>query len=302
MSFYFAIQRKKNRNRVLVYIENIKNFISIYKINTKKYNDTLQVQDMIYKKNKRTYTSTLYSEKGSMTVEMAIAFPIFLFVMFTMLLFLQMVLVDQEIYRGVVECGRQLSEESYPERTIIFAKHYWSKKVDQEMINQSFVENGVGGVSLFGSYYDEKSGHIILKVNYTMKIPIPVFQKFTYTGDYEVHQKVFRGYRPDLEGMEEEYVYVTDTQSVYHSRRGCSYLNLKIQQVTQVEQYLLGNTSYLPCELCMKQIEYKPIILYVTSEGNKYHSTLQCSGLKRVVKRIKRSEVGGLCGCSRCSQ
>lgn len=302
MSFYFKMNRKKTPNRIVAYVKNIKSLVFFHKKNIKKYNDTLQVQDMIYKKNKRAYTSALYSEKGSMTVEMAIAFPIFLFVMFTMLLFSQMVLVDQEIYRGVVECGRQLSEESYPEKVMIFAKHFWSKKVDQEMINRSFVENGVGGVSLLGSYYDEKSGHIILKTYYTMKIPIPLFQKFTYTGNYEFHQKVFRGYRPDLEGIEEEYVYVTNTQSVYHTKRGCSYLKLKIQQVYQVDQYLSGDTSYLPCELCMKSIEYKPSVLYITSEGNKYHSTLQCSGLKRIVKRVRKSEVGGLCACSRCGQ
>lgn len=302
MSFYFSKNANEVPNNIVVCNKKEKR-IGIFPILLqKKYNDTLQVQDMTYKKNKRTYTSTLYSEKGSMTVEMAVSFPIFLFVMFTMLLFSQMVLVDQEIYRGVVECARQLSEENYPTQTIIFAKHIWSKKVDQDMINQSFVEDGVSGISLFGSYYDEQSGHIILKVRYTMKIPIPLFYNFTYNGNYEYHQKAFRGYRSDLEGQEEEYVYVTETQSVYHNKRGCSYLSLKIQQVYQVEQYLLGETSYLPCELCMKQSKDKPSILYTTSEGNKYHSTLQCSGLKRTVKRVKRLEVGGLCACSRCGK
>lgn len=302
MSFYLIKNGNEVQNDMIVRKKNGKRIFVFPVYFQKKYNDTLQVQDMTCKKNKRTYTSTLYSEKGSMTVEMAVAFPIFLFFMFTMLLFSQMVLVDQEIYRGVVESARQLSEESHPAQTIIFAKHIWSKKIDQEMLNRSFVEDGVSGVSLFGSYYDENSGHIVLKVHYKMKVPIPLFQKFSYTGNYEFHQKIFRGYRSDLEGQEDEYVYVTETQSVYHNKRGCSYLNLKIQQVYQVEPYLLGNTSYLPCELCMKQIEHRPSILYTTSEGNKYHSTLQCSGLKRTVKRVKKLEIGGLCACSRCGK
>lgn len=299
MSFYLNVKIKQKQDKIRY--DFIKVFCLFFRLKFKKiYIDTLQVQGMTDTQNKRTYTSILKKEKGSMTAEMAVAFPIFLFVVFTMLIFLQMVLVDQEIYRGTMECGRQLSEEIYPERTVIFAKHYWSKKVNHDAINCSFIEGGVGGVSLFGSYYDEKSGHIILKVHYTMKIPIPLFYHFTYTGNYEVHQKAFRGYRPDLEGQDDEYVYVTDTQSVYHCRRGCSYLDLKIKQVFQVQHYIAGETSYLPCEICMRGIKHTPNLLYITSEGTRYHSTLQCSGLKRTVKRVKKSEVIGLGGCSRC--
>lgn len=271
----------------------------------KKYkNNTLQVQDegKTLSRGKRTYKSTLLKDTvGSMTVEMVTAFPIFLFALFTILTFFQMVSVDQEIHRGMVECARQLARESHPEKTIVLAKYYWEKEVEKEYIEHSCVKQGIRGVHFLGSFYDEASGEIVLKSQYKMNIPFPLFDQLSYQGGYEIHQKVFRGYRPDLEGEEEEYVYVTEHQSVYHTSRTCSHLKLKISQVAFVEPYLQGKTSYKACELCMKKGKI-PSILYITEQGGRYHSTITCSGLKRTIQRVKKREVLGLHECSRCNK
>ena len=300
MSFYFRVEMFA-RTKTAQIQKRCLSFILYLKENDNKTNNTLQVQDesKTWIPNKKTYLSTLREEKGSMTVEMVTAFPIFLFAVMTILLFAQMMMADQEVHRGMVECARQLAEQSHPEKTIVLAKTYWKKQVDTNYLDRSCIKNGTKGISFLGSYYDEKSGDIILKARYQMVIPFPLFHVLSYRAGHEVHQKVFRGYQFELEGEDEEYVYVTEHQSVYHTSRSCTYLQLNIKQVFDVQGYLDGKRGYSPCEFCIKKGE-KPALLYVTEQGRRYHKTLSCSGLKRTVRRVKKRDVNHLSPCSRC--
>ena len=88
---------------------------------------------------------------------------------------------------------------------------------------------------------------------------------------------------------------VTDNQAVYHMTRRCSYLTLQIQAST-LEQ--AKHNGYDMCAFCGKDVQGRQV--YVTNEGDRYHSSLTCSGLKRTVYRKKKSEVTGLAACSRC--
>lgn len=305
MSFYFIknqfeCSKKVKERKKFFFTQFYNNRKILPKINKYKKNNTLQVQGKIQadKENKRIYLSAL-KEDGVMTVEMAIAFPLFLFTFLAILFLAQMFMVDQEIHKGMVECARQIAKEEYPEKTILFAKSYWENYVDTEYLNHSWLKDGIKEVNFLGSYYNNQKGEVILKAQYKMKLIVPNFYAMLYKGNYEIHQKVFRGYCPGLEGEEEQWVYVTENQSVYHISRSCSYLQLKIHQTIQVNDYLSGKTSYKPCEFCIKK-GMNPKILYITEQGKKYHSTLMCSGLKRTIKRIKKSEVSNLKPCSRC--
>lgn len=100
----------------------------------------------------------------------------------------------------------------------------------------------------------------------------------------------------------EKMVYVTESGTVYHRNLGCRYLKVSVNQISGSSLAHARNDSgqkYSPCETCSRN--QKPSgVVYVTSSGNRYHNTAACSGLKRTVKLVKESQLGGMHACSSC--
>lgn len=101
-------------------------------------------------------------------------------------------------------------------------------------------------------------------------------------------------------GTEEIYVYITPEGSVYHLYSDCTHLKLSIQMVTLRKARFAKNEygeRYRKCELCDEPFG---TLVYITSEGNRYHSERSCSGLKRTVRQVALSGVEGRNCCLRC--
>ena len=105
----------------------------------------------------------------------------------------------------------------------------------------------------------------------------------------------------DGEAAEEEYVYLTETGTVYHVDRNCTYLRPRVQRTDAAAVDQLRNHSggkYYPCENCRPA---KVGVLFVTPDGNRYHDSTECSGLKRTVREVPRAQVEGrMPPCSKC--
>ncbi len=99
-----------------------------------------------------------------------------------------------------------------------------------------------------------------------------------------------------------EMVYVTDYESVYHTDPSCSHLDLHIFTKSLSEARKSRNIDgarYHPCEKCIRKAGANPQV-YLSERGTAYHNNLECSGLKRNVRLVEKSEVSGLRLCSRC--
>lgn len=99
---------------------------------------------------------------------------------------------------------------------------------------------------------------------------------------------------------EEVYVYITPNGSVYHLYDDCTHLKLSIQCVPQsyalTEKNKYG-ADYRKCLLCK---EPYGVMVYITNEGDCYHSERDCSGLKRTIRRVPQSEAADRPVCLRC--
>lgn len=99
----------------------------------------------------------------------------------------------------------------------------------------------------------------------------------------------------------EETVFVTEYGEAYHTTKSCSYLKLSIRAVNLDYVGNLRNANgecYYACEKCGSKCTNT---IFVTSYGNRYHSTLGCNGLKRTIKEIPISQAGDRKPCKKCS-
>ena len=140
-----------------------------------------------------------------------------------------------------------------------------------------------------------------ITASYQVRIPIPIFSLPLIEYEETMRIKGCTGYEKGGFGKEEdETVYVTETGLVYHKDYHCTYLDLSIRMVQGKEISGLRNESggrYYACEHCGGKGGGPA---YITDYGDRYHSSLSCSGLKRTVYAVPLSEVIGKGACSKC--
>lgn len=96
-------------------------------------------------------------------------------------------------------------------------------------------------------------------------------------------------------------VYVAATGKVYHTDPYCTHLKLSIREVGARMVGQLRNKSgekYHACERCHAGSAGS---VYITGEGNRYHGSLSCSGLKRTVEEVLQEDCD-LRPCSKCAE
>lgn len=197
---------------------------------------------------------------------------------------------------GTVDLSGTYTYDAGTAVTATLAYTYLKEYIDNSELVEKYVTLGMNGLVFTEAHYDTEDGYIYLTVSYEYGADIPFFGILKHTKSESVRQKAYTGYMGDAYSDDaESYVYVTENASVYHTSRSCTHISLSISQVTGdklTEEY--GNLS--ACEYCTSN--YTGTI-YVTEEGDRYHYSLSCPGLKRTVYRKKKSEVS-LPACERC--
>lgn len=201
-------------------------------------------------------------KKASMTVEAAIVLPLFLFAMLNLISIIDM----------------------YRDQSMNSAKLYTQTK-------KLAVYSPLDCVELLDVYVEKPA------------VGIMGFNSFImYNG---MRAKAWNGYdntRAEKEGLlDEVLVFVTPSGKVYHTTQSCSILKLSLRAVKTEDVDNCRNedgSKYYPCDKC--GLGEEKAVVFVTKYGTRYHTTLECSSIKRTIEQIPLSKVGSRTECSKC--
>ena len=240
------------------------------------------------------------SGKGSLTVEAAFVLPIFLFAMLVFLYFMRMVQGYEWIQEGLAVTARAASQYG------ILEKRRFYQYMEETKGQLIYIEGGKEGISLQGSLIVPETEQIVVKAEYKVRLPIPFFAGEGITIHQMVKSRVFCGsktWKREAAEEEEEWIYITKYGTVYHRHKSCSFLNPSVQMVGKEEVFRKRNKKggrYYPCESCVKTKEAMESVLYITEEGDCFHSSLGCKGINRTIYEIPLSKAVGLRACDKC--
>ncbi|MBR5712030.1 MAG: hypothetical protein IKX54_00365 [Lachnospiraceae bacterium] len=176
-----------------------------------------------------------------------------------------------------------------------------------------WIRGGAAGVSTSGSSMFEKNGELCLVVSYRFAATgglfsfgtVPVVQRVDARSLFGRNREVKAGDAQGDDEPDEEKVFVADRGRVYHCSATCTYLKLTIYQVSYADVGSERNKNgekYRPCTYC----DHTPVgdTVYITDYGNRYHTTISCSELKRSYRTMTISEATaqGLRACSKCGK
>lgn len=257
---------------------------------------------------------------GSMSLEAAAAVPLFLFFVMNLLFLFDAVRLQSGMQAALQQAGEQICEAAYYTRygngtdsgggedntetgaaaslavSETFVRNKVTAYLGDAFWQHSCVVGGRAGLSFAESKIMTEGDRVEIVVNYRIRpfIRIIAFPDFTMQARFCGHAWV--GWTPGSglpetsSGASESSVYVTRYGEVYHTDPECIYLNPQVRAVpaSQVSSMRSGDGSrYYPCECCRPG---KGGVVYVTKEGNRYHSDRNCGGIVRHITVMEDSE------------
>lgn len=255
--------------------------------------------------------------QGSLTLETACVLPMFLFAMLGILTFAKIMLVSGALLAGMQDTAKDMAayacvkklgaltqdgvgadlltgglSGAYAKKRILKKSGFSSEQGRFTLLQSDFSHNEI--IDLAVSYVPDRSGTLIPLPKVTALLRARV-RAWTGRAGSSGEENGDAG-----DQQEEKMVYVTTTGRVYHRDVNCTHIKLSVQTVSRSELAKKRNASggkYHACEKCGSAAATS---VYITDYGDKYHSSLHCSGLKRNVKEVPESELKGWRACSKC--
>ena len=165
---------------------------------------------------------------------------------------------------------------------------------------RSEIIGGVIGLDYTKSKFDKN--YIDIVCDYRLKNPITMFGKKTIKMTSSACSRKWVGYDPLEDNEENEFVYVTKYGQAYHRSLSCPYLKPSVHSLSASsvkDARSVSGGKYSSCPLCKGKKNNG--IVYVTDYGDVYHSSLNCSALKRSVNRIKLEDAKNYHPCGKCT-
>ena len=261
--------------------------------------------------------------KASVSIEASIAIPIFLFFFLEIMSLLnylsvyngvlyavkaagEPVCILGNVYDEVMDSGEELHLGKEVISALAFSQGYLASQVREQCNTPLFaqtIRGGAEGISFLGSHINTGEDGLLILARYTVE-PLFSFAGTSVSMNNRYYGRLWTGYSSGENEEDKEYVYITENGRVYHLTKSCTHLKLSIKSVDVKELWDKRNNSggrYTACSKCCDDTEGVSSF-YITATGDRYHSELSCSGLKRTIYTVTIEEVVDWPLCSRCGQ
>ena len=271
------------------------------------------------------------SLNAGMTVEASLVLPLFLFFIFNVLFLLDVIRLQSSVTAALQQTGDKICEYAwYREYAAgggedgiqipqaagdILSLAYVSGEVRNHLgsgyMNSTCLRGGSGGISYMNSRV--LSGNDIVEINadYRTRPFIPVLSgpDFSIRNTYYGH--AWTGYEigsgdggqpgeSQAAGDNKRFI-VAENGVVYHTDPDCVYLKPHVREADASDLgHLRANDGsiYHPCEYCHPSPNGK---VYITPDGNRYHSSPDCSRITRTTHEETAEEAQShLRPCPKC--
>ena len=255
--------------------------------------------------NSNKERASVLDSKAGITIEASIAIPLFLFAVLCLVYMIEVKAIQTKIYFAAETADKVMAQDvvMIPVVNVPKLEKIMIETIGEERLDRSILEGGSRGLDCSRSFFSFLTGEVHVTVRYSVRLPFPEFMGISARCREEIVVRGWTGFKNENSELDDEQiVYMTDNAAVYHEDYNCTYLQLSIQfipyLVVQNRRNFYGE-RYRRCEKCSWNQNMSGI--YITDKGNRYHSSLTCSGLKRSIYVLRRSQVHGIGGCSRCS-
>ena len=276
--------------------------------------------------------------RGSVTVEAAIALPLYLFFMVNILTAFDILRMQDDLTAALHQSGRELAVKAFDLKyaddtvdyltgteagdatgsvlgdmgTVLYTAAFVRSRVceylGEEYLDHSCIDGGADGLGFMRSKIMVRADEIELVADCRVHAFFPgiiAFRGYPIEARYFGH--AWTGYEAGGAGAaaeteEDPIVYITETGTVYHRNLNCKHLKHAVHAVSVQEALAASNNSgesYTPCEICGGYSNGRGFV-YIAEGGDRIHSTVNCPGLKRTIYYVHLSEVGGRPPCSLC--
>lgn len=277
---------------------------------------------------------------ASMTVEAALVLPLFLFCICNIIFLLDVVRLQSRVTAALQQTGDQICEYAWyreyaaggtggngdadTERksgisvpqaagdilSLAFVSGSVRNHLGTEYMDSTCLRGGSRGMSFLGSSILSGNDIVDIRTDYRTRPFIPVLNgpdfkiRSIYYGHAWTGYEIGSGTGEAEEGRQDpsgDHVIVAENGVVYHTDPDCIYLNPRVREVDASElDHLRANDGsiYHPCEYCHPS---KSGSVFITPDGDRYHSTRTCSRLTRKTHEETMQEAAShLHACPKC--
>ena len=274
----------------------------------KKRSVTLQVRILKIKDLKHRKKAFL-SASASLTLEAALALPLFLYAAAAFITLFHVMDVYRQVQAAAESVSEHIGQTAYlskyteDESPLDTASAY----VYAELSMRAKLEKlPIRKFSLLRSELLKDGETVDLIVDYEISMPISILG----LGSMKQTNRSFRRAWVGQEGRSGEekegekdniVVYVGKNSTRYHISRTCHYLynDLKAVPIKDMEAWRSRDgRRYSPCARCRNR---HAGMVYIMPSGEHYHTTTSCTAINAYVRPVLKSQVEHLGRCSYCS-